>query len=147
MTLNLPVTRALLAVSSNGRLYKLSPTNGATLAACGLGTASDLPLPPALISGRLFASLGRHVLALDPVSLRTNWLYDAGSTVHTSPAYSARHDCVVVCTADLYVHAIRHTDGARRCRVKPTVHTPGTPAWYQGGPVIYVTQPHQLREL
>ncbi len=132
-----PVTRALFAVSSNGRLYKLNPSNGVALAECGLGAPGNLPLPPALISGRLFASMGRHVLALDPVNLRTNWLYDAGSTVHTPPAYSARHDCVVVCTADLYVHAIRNTDGARRWRVKPSVHNPGSPYEYANGwPVI-----------
>ncbi|MBK9140389.1 MAG: PQQ-binding-like beta-propeller repeat protein [Verrucomicrobia bacterium] len=132
-----PVTRALFAVSGNGRLYKLSPTNGTTLAECGLGTPSDLPLPPALVSGRLFASMGRQVLALDPVSLRTNWLYDAGSTVHTPPAYSARHGCVVVCTADLHVHAIRNRDGTRLWRVKPGPHTPDAHHTFaHGWPVI-----------
>jgi len=131
------LTRALFAVSSDGRLYKLSPANGSTLASCGLGQPSDLPLPPVVIPGRVFASMGRHVLALDPATLRTNWLYDAGSSVHTPPAYSARHDCVVVCTADLHVHAIRNGDGSRRWRVKPSVHTPGAPYEYaRGWPVI-----------
>jgi len=131
------LTRALFAVSSNGRLYKLNPTNGATLGDCGLGAPSDLPLPPAIIPGRVFASMGRHVLALDPVSLGTNWAYDAGSAVHTPPAFSARQDCVVICTADLHVHAIRNADGARRWRVKPSVHTPGAPYEYaRGWPVI-----------
>ncbi|MDW8344745.1 MAG: PQQ-binding-like beta-propeller repeat protein [Verrucomicrobiae bacterium] len=132
-----PGTRALFAVSSNGRLYKLNPTNGATIASCVLGTASSLPLPVAVIQGRLFASMGQNVLALDPVTLATNWLYNAGSTVETPPAYSATRDLVVVCTQDLYVHAIRNSDGTRLWRVKPGTHTPDEHHTFANGwPVI-----------
>jgi hypothetical protein len=132
-----PGTRALFAVSSNGRLYKLDPTNGATLASCVLGAASPLPLPVAVVGGRIFASMGQTVLALDPVTLATNWLYNAGSAVHTPPAYSARRDVVVVATADLYVHAIRNSNGTRLWRVKPGPHTPDQHHTFANGwPVI-----------
>lgn len=132
-----PGTRALFVVSSNGRLYKLSPVDGSPLGSCILGEASDLPLPPALIPGRLFASMGRHVLALDPATLRTNWLYEAGSPVHTPPAYSATRDLVIVGTADLHVHAIRNRDGTRLWRVKPGPHTPDEHHTFaHGWPVI-----------
>ncbi len=130
-------TRALFAVSSNGRLYKLDPVTGHTLSSCGLGTPSALPLPPAVVEGRLFASMGNHVLALDPGTLTTNWIYNAGSGVHTPPAYSAASNCVVVCTADLFVHAVRNTDGSRLWRVKPSVHTPNEHHTYANGwPVL-----------
>lgn len=132
-----PRTRALFAVSSNGRLYKLSPTNGETLASCALGAPSPLPLPVAVANGRIFASMGQNVLGLDPVTLTTNWLYQAGSTVHTPPAYSASRDVVVVATADLHVHAIRNSDGKRLWRVKPGPHTPDEHHTFANGwPVI-----------
>ena len=133
-----PGTRALFAVSSNGRLYKLNPTNGATLASCVLGAASPLPLPVAVADGRIFASMGQTVLALDPVTLATNWVYQAGSAVHTPPAYSARRDVVVVATADLFVHAIRNSNGTRLWRVKPSPLTPqeNVNTFAHGWPVI-----------
>ena len=130
-------TRALFAVSGNGRLYKLNPTNGATLASCVLGAASPLPLPAALINGRVFASMGQNVLALDPATLATNWLYNAGSAVHTPPAYSPSRDVVVVATADLHVHAIRNSNGTWLWRVKPGTHTPDEHHEFANGwPVI-----------
>lgn len=132
-----PGTRALFAVSSNGRLYKLSPTNGATLASCVLGAPSPLPLPVAVANRRIFASMGQNVLGLDPVTLTTNWLYQAGSAVHTPPAYSASRDVIVVATADLHVHAIRNSDGTRLWRVKPSAHTPDEHHTFANGwPVI-----------
>jgi hypothetical protein len=132
-----PGTRALFVVSSNGRLYKLNPTNGATLASVIVGSASPLPLPVAMIPGRVFVSMGRNVVALDPVTLATHWLYDAGSEVHTPPAYSAVRDLVVVATADLHVHAIRNRDGTRLWRTKPSPHTPDEHHTFaHGWPVI-----------
>ena len=132
-----PYTRALFAVSSNGRLYKLNPTNGATIASCVLGAASSLPLPAAVINGRLFAAMGQNVLALDPATLDTNWLYNAGSPVETPPAYSASRDLVVVCSQDLYVHAIRNSTGTQLWRVKPGTHTPDEHHTFANGwPVI-----------
>ncbi|MCX7866894.1 MAG: PQQ-binding-like beta-propeller repeat protein, partial [Limisphaera sp.] len=53
-----PGTRALFAVSSNGRLYKLDPSTGSTIASCVLGAPSPLPLPVAVSHGRLWASMG-----------------------------------------------------------------------------------------
>lgn len=68
-----PQLRVLFAVSVNGKLYKLNPTNGVSLASCILGTPRELPLPVALIPGRLFAAMGTNVLAFDPANLTTNW--------------------------------------------------------------------------
>ncbi|MEJ5239193.1 MAG: PQQ-binding-like beta-propeller repeat protein, partial [Limisphaera sp.] len=132
-----PGTRALFAVSSNGRLYKLDPSTGSTIASCVLGAPSPLPLPVAVSHGRLWASMGQQVLALDPVSLTTNWVYHAGSPVHTPPAWSATRDIVVVATADLHVHGIRNRDGTRRWRVKPGIHAPDEHHTFaHGWPVI-----------
>ncbi len=132
-----PLTRALFVVSSEGRLYKLNPSNGTTVASVELGEPSPWPLPIAVIPGRVFAAMGRYVLALDPVTLTIHWRYDAASSVHTPPAYSARRDRVVVATADLYIHCIRNSDGTRLWRVKPSPHTPDEHHSYAyGWPVI-----------
>ena len=47
--------------------------------------------------------------------------------LHTPPAYSPSTGLVVAVSEDLYVHAIRNTDGGRAWHVKPTPLAPGNP--------------------
>ena len=130
-------TQSLFAMSSNGYLYKLNPANGATLGSYNIGGTSTLPLPPCVIAGRVFIAMGNTVAAVDKNTMTALWTYNAGSAAHTPPAYSPSRDCVVVCTADLYVHAVNNSNGTRKWRVKPSVHTAGTPYEYaRGWPVI-----------
>lgn len=118
---------ALLVVSSNGRLYRLSAANGQVLNQFNSGSSSQLPLPPALWEDTVYFSMGQQVYALDRTSLAVRWQYNAGSPVETPPAYSPSAQTVVVVSRDLYVHAINANNGSRRWRVKPTPLQPGDP--------------------
>lgn len=122
-----PDTDALFVLSSNGTLYKLNASSGNTLGQFVTGRASTLPLPPALWGDRVFISMGTSVYAINKQTLQPLWAYNAGSPVHTPPAYSPSRNRVVVASQDLYVHAINNSDGSQAWRVKPTVRQPGDP--------------------
>jgi len=120
-------TNAVFVVSSNGTLYKLNADNGNTLGQFATGSASTLPLPPAVISDRVLFSMGNRVYAVSKTSLTQIWSYDAGAPVHTPPAYSPSRNRVIAVSSDLFVHAIENASGARAWRVKPTPRTGGNP--------------------
>lgn len=120
-------TGALFVVSSNGTLYKLNAASGATLASFAGGATNDLPLPPAIAGAHVFFSMGNNVFAIDKNSMQQVWSYAAGSPVDTPPAYSATRDFIVVATRDLYVHAIRNSNGGQAWRTKTTVLEQGDP--------------------
>ncbi len=120
-------TGALFVVSSNGTLYRLDAASGDTLAQFPTDASSTLPLPPAVVSDRVFFSMGNRVYAVNKQTMTQIWAYDAGSPVHTPPAYSPSRDLVIAVSSDLYVHAIRNGNGTRAWRVKPTVRTGGPP--------------------
>jgi hypothetical protein len=122
-----PQTGALFVVSSNGTLYKLDATSGATLGQFASGASSTLPLPPAVLADRVLFSMGNRVYAINTRTMAQMWSYDANSPVHTPPSYSARFNRVVTVSSDLYVHAIDNATGMRVWRVKPTPLTPGEP--------------------
>ena len=120
-------TQALFVIATNGTLYKLNASNGATVDSFASGSSSTLPLPPAIAGDRVYFSMGNAVYAVDKNSMQQAWRYDAGSAVDTPPAYSATRDFVVVASRDLYVHAIRNSNGSRAWRTKTSVLTGGDP--------------------
>ncbi len=120
-------TDTLFVVTSTGTVNAVHAGTGAVLRSFAGNAPSTLPLPPALAGGRVFASLGSRVYALDKDTLTPVWSYDAGSPVDTPPAYSASRDCVVAVSRDLFVHGIANSDGTQRWRVKPTPREPGDP--------------------
>ncbi len=120
-------TRALFVVSSNGTLYKLDAADGRTLGNFAAAGDSNLPLPPAISSDRVFFSMGASVYAVNKATMQQIWRYDAGSPVDTPPAYSAARNLVVVASRDLFVHGIRGADGGRVWRTRTAPHTPGDP--------------------
>lgn len=120
-------TQALFVVSSNGTLYKLDAATGNTLGQFATGATSSLPLPPAILSDRVLFSMGNRVYAVSTTTLTQIWAYDAGSPVHTPPAYSPSRNRVIAVSQDLYVHAINNSNGTRVWRVKPTPLTAGDP--------------------
>lgn len=130
-------TSSVFVVSTNGTLYKLNATNGSISAQFPSGSTSSLPLPPAVISDRVFFSMGTRVYAVNKSTMAQIWSYNANSTVHTPPSYSPSRNRVVIGTADLYVHAVNNTNGGQAWRVKPSVRTAGTPNEFSyGWPVI-----------
>ena len=115
-----PDTQAVFALSANGTLYKLRASDGAVLGQFASGQASTLPLPPAVISDRVLFSMGNSVYAVNKQMMQQIWAYNAGATVAVPPAYSPSRDLVIVATEpDLYVHAIRNSDGTQQWRVRP----------------------------
>ncbi len=117
-----PDTQSVFALSANGRLYKLRASDGAVLAQFNTGKSSDLPLPPALLRDRVLFSMGNTVYAVNKQTMQQMWAYNAGSNVVVAvpPAYSASRDLVIVATEpDLFVHAIRNSDGSQRWCVRP----------------------------
>lgn len=119
-------TQSVFVVSSNGTLYKLNAANGGVAGQFSAGATSDLPLPPAIAGDRVFFSMGNRVFAVNSADMRQVWAYDAGSPVHTPPAYSPSRNRVYVGSADLNVHAIDNASGARGWRVRPVDPSLGT---------------------
>lgn len=118
---------SLFVLASNGTLYKLDARNGAIQDQFATGQAGNLPLPPALHGDRVWFCAGNRLYALLADTLDKVWEYDAGSPVHTPPAYSPTADRVVIVSQDLYVHAVQNNNGAQAWRVKPTPLSPGDP--------------------
>lgn len=135
-----PGTQSVFALSTNGTLYKLRPSDGAVIGQFVSGQTSSLPLPPAVVGDRIVFSMGTSVYAVHSGSLQSLWVYNAGATVAVPPAYSASRDAVVVASEpDLYVHAIRAGDGTQLWRVRPVQPTQefSDPTEYRlGWPVI-----------
>jgi hypothetical protein len=127
---------SLYVNSTNGYVYRLDASTGGIIDS--FNTGSSLTTPPALVSDRLFVSSGTTVYALNKLTMDQIWRYTAGSAVQTPPAYSASRDVVIVATANLFVHAIKNSDGTRLWQAKPTVHSPGDPSveYTWGWPVV-----------
>lgn len=118
---------SLFVVSSNGQLYRLNAASGQTTGNFNGQATSTLPLPPALFGSRVYFSMGTRVFAVQTSNMGQAWAYDAGSPVDDPPAFSPVTGLVVVASDDLYVHAIRDSNGSRAWRVKPTSLSPGDP--------------------
>ena len=126
---------SVYAPSSNGYLYRLDPANGNTLYSFNAGSA--ISTPPCVLADRVLVSAGNYVYALNKTTLAQLWRYDAGSATQTPPVYSPSRNRVIVCTSDLYVHAINNTDASRAWRIKPTTRSAGSPyEFVYGWPVI-----------
>ena len=118
-------TQSVFVVSANGTLYKLRASDGVVLSQFNTGQSSTLPLPPAILSDRVVFSMGNRVHAVTKATLQPLWTYTVASTltVATPPAYSASRDLVIVATEpDLFVLAIRTSDGGQLWRRRP-VHS------------------------
>jgi outer membrane protein assembly factor BamB len=126
----------VFAVSDNGTLYKLDATTGNTLGAfSSTSGVSVLPLPPAVISDRVFFSMGTAVYAVNKSTMQPIWKYDVGSPIQTPPAYSLSRNRVIVGSYDLYVSAINNANVSLAWRTKPTTRTPGDPTGPDAGTV------------
>lgn len=120
-------TNSVFVVSTNGNLYKLNAATGAITGQHSSGSSSTLPLPPAVISDRVFYAMGNNVYAINKSNMNVLWNYSAGTAVHTPPSYSPSRNRVVVVSQDLFVHAINNSNGVQAWRSKPTPRTGGNP--------------------
>jgi hypothetical protein len=113
-------------VGTNGTLYKLSSSTGATVASVSGGAGSTNPLPPLVLSDRVIFSAGNVLYAVNKSNLQTIWQYNAGARIDTPTSYSAARNLVIIVTQDLYVHALSNASGTRVWRTKPTPRIGGT---------------------
>jgi hypothetical protein len=121
-------TGSIFAVSSNGTLYKLDAATGNTTGQFAGSGTSTLPLPPSVISDRVFFSMGNFVYAVNKSTMSAIWSYNAGSPVEDPPAYSASKNMVIAVSHNLNLHAINNATGVAFCNKKlPTVRNGGSP--------------------
>jgi outer membrane protein assembly factor BamB len=126
-----PDTNSLFVAASNGRLYKLNPSNGSV--EDSFQADSGLNLAPVIATGKVYVVSDAGVLyAVNRNTMDQVWSYAAGSPGQTPVAYSGQYDVLIYGTQNLYVHAVNNADGSSRWTRKPTVNQPGSYS-YDGG--------------
>lgn len=131
-----PATGFVYAGGTDGRLYKINASTGSVASTYNAGSPLNKPMLLVNSSAYVVTASG-ELHKVNTQSMARTWRYSAGSAATTPPSYSAKRAAVVFATADLYVHAVKDSDGTRKWRVKPTVHTQGDPYTYDGyWPVI-----------
>lgn len=114
------LNEAVYIGSENGKLYQFDASDGNLVESVDLGG----PITTALISANsmIVATIDNgSLVAVDAATLQVVWKYDAGVDLVTMPAFSDKHNLVIVVSKDLYVHAVDATTGKQKWRVKPTV--------------------------
>jgi len=129
-------TQTVFVGDSNGILYKINANTGATLNTYNAGN----PLNKAImiVGASVYAITDSGQLHKVRISdMTSQWMYSANSGVATSPAYSTSRDVIIYATDDLYIHAVRNTDGSQGWRVKPSPSAPSNYIEFEGGwPVV-----------
>gem|GEM_PF-1002487 len=129
-------TGALFAGGADGILYKLDGATGSVLGTYAAGGALNKAV--LLVGTSVYVQTVSGVLhKVNTTTMTRAWIYAAGANTATPAAYSANTGLVVYCTADLFVHAVRETDGTANWRVKPTSLTANLTNTFEGfWPVI-----------
>ena len=126
-----PQTEYLYAGGANGSLYKINSETGAILGSYAAGGGLNKAVLLVGSSAYVLTDSG-NLHKVDTATMSQSWIYTAGANVSTPAAYSANAGLVVYCTADLYVHAVRASDGVVQWKVKPTSHTAQAPYTFEG---------------
>ena len=131
-----PLTNCVFAGGSDGLLYKLNASTGATVATYTAGGG-------ALRKFVTIVGVYVYVVGFDGKlhkvhvgTMRAAWVYTPTLVTVTNPisgmghgstpaVYSPSRDVLVYCTDDLFVHAVNNADGSLKWRVKPTTQTAG----------------------
>jgi outer membrane protein assembly factor BamB len=129
-------THYLYAGGDDGWLYKINSTNGNVAEKYYVG--GKLRKPLLLVGDFVYVFSGSGDLhKVDTATMTSKWIYHSGSTVQTLAAYSPSRDIIIFGTADLYVHAVKNSNGALKWKVKPTPNQPSEMVDFIGGwPVI-----------
>ncbi|MEP6985370.1 MAG: PQQ-binding-like beta-propeller repeat protein, partial [Chloroflexota bacterium] len=126
----------VLAGGADGQLYKINAATGSVTATYKAGS----PINKSVLIMGAFAYVVTDSGQLHKVnisSMTAAWVYSANAPIATPPSYSASRDAIIYATNDLYVHAVKNTDGTAKWRVKPTPNTAGFPNQFDGyWPVI-----------
>jgi outer membrane protein assembly factor BamB len=121
---------------NDGAVLKIKSGDGTIAGQYNAGSAVNLAT--LVNSGFVYAISDNgtlHKIATN--NMTAVWTYDAGSRAAISMAFSAKQKLVIYATEDLFVHAVNESDGSRRWRVKPSMHTPGFDYKFSWGwPVI-----------
>lgn len=127
---------SLFAAGDDGILYKFAGSTGTLLGQYATGSRIHKAVLLTSTTAYVLTVDGKlHAVRTDTMSAR--WVYTSGSLPQTLAAYSARRDVVIFATADLFVHAVRGSDGGQVWRKKPSVLSPGPHREFEGGwPVI-----------
>jgi len=126
-----PATNTLFVAASDGKLYKLNPSNGFVVDS--FQADSGLNLAPVIAAERVYIVSDAGILyAINKNTMNQVWSYVAGSPGQTPVAYSGQYDVLIFGTENLYIHAVNNVDGSLRWTRKPTVNQPGGYS-YDGG--------------
>jgi uncharacterized repeat protein (TIGR01451 family) len=110
------------APSSNGTLYKIRTLSGQVDDSYDAG--SSLNKPVLLVGNFVYIVTSNGELhKIDSTDMSEVWIYQANSEGATTAAYSISRNLLVYATKDLYVHAVRDSDGGQHWRVKPTIRS------------------------
>ncbi|MBL8095615.1 MAG: PQQ-like beta-propeller repeat protein [Anaerolineales bacterium] len=118
---------AVYAGTAEGQLYRVDVGSGQVTT---YNAGSPINRALLIAGGAVFALTENGRLhKLDPNSLTPLWVYNANAstTEGTGLAYSESRDVVLFGTNDLYVHAVRNSDGTQKWRTKPSPNPAGFP--------------------
>ncbi len=131
-----PASGYLFAGGADGKLYKINASTGQVASTYTAG--SPINKAVMLVGASAYAVTDSGELhKVNTGNMSRAWVYAAGSAGSTAPAYSSKAGVIVYATRDLYVHAVKDSDGAAQWRVKPTNHPAQDPYTFAGfWPVI-----------
>src|SRR5579859_6654976 len=124
-----PANNLVFAGSANGQVYKIDARSGAVMQTY----LADGPVNRGvlLVGAAVFALTdGGHLHKINTADMSRAWVYVAGSAAGNGLAYSATRDVIIFGTDDLYLHAVRNSNGQAKWRVKPTPNPAGFPNQY-----------------
>lgn len=115
------------AAASNGQVFKIQD-NGASYSVAGVYSAGSEINKPILSAGDSVYVVTKngqlHRIRKSDMSAVWSNPYDAGSEAVIPPSYSASRDILIFATRNLFVHAVRNSNGSQFwSSVKPTTHT------------------------
>lgn len=126
----------LYAGGADGKLYKINASNGSVASTYLAG--SPLNRAVLLVGTSVYVVTESGVLhRVNTSNMASTWKYSATSGAATPASYSPSRKIVIFATNDLYIHAVRVSDGGQAWRVKPTTHNAQYPFTFEGfWPVI-----------
>jgi hypothetical protein len=131
-----PATGAVFAGGADGNLYRVPADTGVPLPSYSAGSPINKAI---LVVGSFVYAVtdSGQLHKVNTTTMSPAWVYTGGSQGSTPPSWSASRDVIVFATADLFVHAVRNTNGSQLWHAKPSPDSAGFPYTFdRGWPVI-----------